>query len=72
MKPDDTFENRQRGIASEEYDEEKEIARQNGMPHTVTIRMIEIRHGFKKDELTNYRANHISRKRKSRNDLRRI
>lgn len=58
MKSDDTFENKQRAIANDEYEESR---RRSRIDHRNTIAMIEKRHGLKKNALVYYRANFISR-----------
>jgi hypothetical protein len=50
-------------IASGLYDLEKKQARRNGMPHAVTVAIIERQLRFKYRSLCNYRANYYSRKR---------
>jgi len=65
LKSDDTFENRQCAIAYEEYLEEKKLAVACGRSTTITYAIIERRNGLKKDQLKNYFANQISRKRKA-------
>ncbi len=58
MKSDDTFENKQRAIANEEYEE----SIRDG--HKIPILTIERRNGLRKNSLVYYRANFISRKKK--------
>lgn len=63
MKSDDTFENRQRAIANEEYEESVRSG------HKIPIRTIERRNGLKKNALVYYRANFISRKKLLQSEL---
>lgn len=56
MKSDDTFENKQRAIANEEYEDLKSEGRK------IPIHIIERRNGLKKNALVYYRANFICRK----------
>lgn len=49
----------QLGIVNASYEELKE---QHGYSHRVTVRMIERAHGLKRNQLKNYRDNHINRK----------
>jgi len=45
-------------IANSEYEEEKQLARAEGRPCSVTRRKIEHKHGLKAGSLYNYRTNH--------------
>lgn len=51
----------QMGILNEEYQELKRAAIAVGKPHSISLKLFEASHGLKRGELSNWRANHVSR-----------
>jgi hypothetical protein len=49
-------------LADGEYFLQKQLARARGLPHTISIQIIEKRFGLKPGQLAAYRANNYSRK----------